>query len=160
MVHTAITSIHTQIRASHQDPPISLPLMFLAPITRYAHTHSPFLAPPPNTPPPRSVKAVPADGTLASHRVSASSANQVRQLVPRCPYLVPLSPLLLSDANSPGVAPLTWVLGRPAPPVPLGTRTRPSSLPTQAYRTGGRCPKSSSAHPAWAATAWVASRAA
>ena len=77
---------------------------------------------------------------LASHRVSASSANQVVQLVPRCHYLVSYNPLLLSDVNPPGVAPLTWVLGRPASPVPPGTRTRPSSLPTQAFALVGAAP--------------------
>ena len=71
---------------------------------------------------------------LASHLVSASSANQVRQFLHRCPYLVSennllLYPLLLYDVSSPGVAPLTWVLGRPASPVPLGTRTRAELTP-------------------------------
>ena len=33
------------------------------------------------------------------------------------------------DVSSPGVAPLTWVLGRPASPVPHGTRTRTELTP-------------------------------
>ena len=35
----------------------------------------------------------------------------------------------VADVSSPGVAPLTWVLGRPASPVPLGTRTRTELTP-------------------------------
>ena len=60
--------------------------------------------------------------------------------------------------NSPGVAPLTCVLG--GPPVHPWTLTWPSLFPTQAYRRGGRCPKSSRAHHAWAATALVSVRVA
>ena len=44
------------------------------------------------------------------------------------------------DVNPPGVAPLTWVLGRRASPVPIWTRTRPSSLPTQAFALVGAAP--------------------
>ena len=42
--------------------------------------------------------------------------------------------------SSPGVAPLTWVLGRPASPVLPWTRTWASSLPTQAFALVGAAP--------------------
>ena len=58
---------------------------------------------------------------LASHLVSTLSANQVRQLVPRCHYLVSIKKhLLLSDVSSPGVVPASYVCLCP----PRVTRTR------------------------------------
>ena len=44
------------------------------------------------------------------------------------------------DVSSPGVAPLTWVLGRRASPVPPWTRTWASSLQTQAFALVGAAP--------------------
>ena len=46
-------------------------------IGTHVHTHSPPLSPLPNTPPPRSMKAVPADGTLSLSPGLHFSANQV-----------------------------------------------------------------------------------
>ena len=64
------------------------------------------------------------------------------------------------DASSPGVAPLTCVLGRLAPPRSPRDTYLAELTPDAGFRTGGRCTKSSRAHPAWAATALVSSRVA
>ena len=56
------------------------------------------------------------------------------------PFLPKVTIFIRSDVSFPVVAPLTCVLGRPASPVHPGTRTRPNSLPTQAFALVGVAP--------------------